>query len=89
MRERGKAHWSPYPKIEVTPEVAEARPDLRPLSGQHLTVVAWLWARTVTSPNPAFLGIDVPLVSTFMLSTKPGKQVYVEPLVENKGYRLW
>ena len=77
-----------YPKIEVTPEVAEARPDLRPLSGQHLTVVAWLWARTVKSPNPAFLGIDVPLVSTFMLSTKPGKQVYVEPLVENKGYRF-
>jgi putative DNA methylase len=38
-----------------------------------LTVIAWLWARTVKTPNPAFAQVDVPLVSTFMLSTKAGK----------------
>jgi putative DNA methylase len=43
-----------YPKIEVTAEMAIERPDLKPLVGQQLTVVAWLWARTVKSPNPAF-----------------------------------
>ncbi len=63
-----------YPKVEITSGMAKERPDLKPLVGKKLTVIAWLWARTVKSPNPAFAQIDVPLVSTFMLSTKPGKR---------------
>ncbi len=43
-----------YPKVEVTAEMAQERPDLKPLVGRKLTVIAWLWARTVKSPNPAF-----------------------------------
>jgi putative DNA methylase len=35
-------------------------------AGDELTVIAWLWARTVKSPNPAFSHVDVPLASTFM-----------------------
>ena len=70
-----------YPKIEITPEMAQERPDLKPLVGQKLTVIAWLWAHTVKSPNPAFAHIDVPLVSTFMLSVKLGKEVWIEPVV--------
>ena len=77
-----------YPKIEVTGEMAKERPDVKPLVGRKLTVVAWLWARTVKSPNPAFAQVDVPLASTFMLSTKVGKEVYVEPIIENGGYRF-
>ena len=49
--------------------------------GRKLTVIAWLWARTVKSPNPAFANVDVPLASTFMLSTKKGKEAYVEPVI--------
>ena len=63
-----------YPKVEITAEMAKERPDLKPLVGRKLTVIAWLWARTVKSPNPAFAQVDVPLASTFMLSTKPGKE---------------
>lgn len=77
-----------YPKIEVTAEMAKERPDLRGYIGRKLTVIAWLWARTVKSPNPAFAQVDVPLASTFMLSTKPGKEAYVEPVIENGGYRF-
>ncbi|HNQ88094.1 MAG TPA: DUF1156 domain-containing protein [Verrucomicrobiota bacterium] len=77
-----------YPTIEVTPEMAGERPDLRPLVGQKLTVIAWIWARTVKSPNPAFARVHVPLASTFMLCTKPGREVYVKPLIENGGYRF-
>lgn len=77
-----------YPKVEITAEMAEERPDLKPLIGRKLTVIAWLWARTVKSPNPAFADVDVPLVSTFMLSTKSGKEAYVEPIVEKSGYRF-
>ena len=64
-----------YRQIEVTKELAKDRPDLQPLIGQKLTVIAWLWARTVASPNPAVGGAEVPLVSTYMLSTKPGKGI--------------
>ena len=51
-------------------------------------MIAWLWARTVKSPNPAFAQVDVPLVSTFMLATKAGKEAYVEPVIEDGGYRF-
>jgi putative DNA methylase len=77
-----------YPKIEITAEMAEERPDLKPYVGRKLTVIAWLWARTVKSPNPAFANVDVPLVSTFMLSTKAGKEAYVEPVIEDGGCRF-
>ena len=77
-----------YPKVEVTPEMVRERPDLKAYEGRKLTVIAWLWARTVKSPNPAFAGVDVPLASTFMLSTKRGKEAYVEPVIEGRGYRF-
>jgi putative DNA methylase len=71
-----------YPKVEVTAEMVKERPDLKPYVGRKLTVIAWLWARTVKSPNPAFAKVDVPLASTFMLSTKAGKEAYVEVVRE-------
>ena len=77
-----------YPKVEVTAEMANERQDLKPLVGRKLTVIAWLWARTVKSPNPAFAHVDVPLASTFMLSTKPGKEAYVRPAVGAGGYQF-
>lgn len=77
-----------YPKIEITKEMAKVRTDLKKYEGRKLTVIAWLWARTVKSPNPAFAQVDVPLVSTFMLSTKTGKEAYVVPVIENGGYRF-
>jgi len=77
-----------YPKVEVTAAMVQERPDLQPYLGQQLTVIAWLWARTVKSPNPAFADVDVPLASTFMLSTKAGKEAYVEPVIEGGSYRF-
>ena len=77
-----------YPQIEITEEIAQERPDLEQYVGRKLIVIAWLWARTVKSPNPAFADVDVPLISTFMLSTKKGKEAYVEPVVENGSYRF-
>lgn len=75
-----------YPKVEITAEMAGERPDLRPVVGQKLTVLAWLWARTVRSPNPAFAHAEVPLASSFVLSSKAGKEAYVEPVVNGDRY---
>ncbi len=59
-----------YPKIEITKEMAKERPDLEPLVGQKLTVLAWLWARTVPSPDPAFSGVCVPIIASYLLCKK-------------------
>ncbi|NMQ29859.1 DUF1156 domain-containing protein [Candidatus Accumulibacter phosphatis] len=77
-----------YPPVEITAEMTKERPDLKPLVGQKLTVIAWLWARTVKSPNPAFSHVDVPLASTFILSSKEGNESYVVPIVEGNQYRF-
>ena len=77
-----------YPKIEVTAAMVVGRPDLKPLLGQKLTVIAWLWARTVKSPNPAFSHAEVPLASTFVLSSKEGKEAYVEPVIDGDSYQF-
>ena len=77
-----------YPKVAVTSEIARIRPDLKPYVGQTLTVIAWIWARTVKSPNPAFASVEVPLTSSFMLYSKSGKEVYVDPIREADGYRF-
>ena len=77
-----------YPRIAVTDEMVRERPDLKLYAGRELTVITWLWARTVKSPNPAFTDVEVPLVSTFMLSTKKGKEAYVEPVIKSGGYRF-
>lgn len=77
-----------YPKVKITPEMVAARPDLKGYEGEELTVIAWLWARTVKSPNPAFSHVDVPLASSFVLSSKEGKEAYVQPVIEGDSYRF-
>jgi putative DNA methylase len=77
-----------YPKVEITAEMVKERPDLKLFMGHKLTVVAWLWVRTVKSPNPAFAHVDVPLAASFVLSKKDGKDAYAEPVIEGDSYRF-
>ena len=77
-----------YPKAAVTADMAEGRSDLAPYVGRELTVIAWLWARTVRSPNPAFADVEVPLASSFVLSSRKRKEAWVEPVIEGKSYRF-
>ncbi len=51
-------------------------------------VIAWLWARTVKSPNPAFRDVDVPLVRSFELSKKKGRRVWVQPRFDSQTRRV-
>ncbi|MDT8263016.1 hypothetical protein RQ832_07135, partial [Roseomonas sp. DSM 102946] len=57
--------------------------------GSKATVIAWLWARTVRSPDPAAKGAMVPLVSSFLLSTKEGKKAWVEPVIDAAATDGW
>lgn len=77
-----------YPQIEITKDVVAERPDLKGLLGRKLNATAFIWARTVKSPNPAVRDVDVPLATTFVLSSKAGKEAYVQPVIENGSYRF-
>lgn len=68
-----------YPKVKVP--AAQG--------GGEATVIAWIWARTVKCPNPA-CGCEMPLVRSFVLSKKKGKEAWVEPIFENgkTSYRV-
>lgn len=61
-----------YPKIQLS----------RHHGGGEATAIAWIWARTVASPNPAVRGKHVPLISTYWLSSKKGKEWWLEPVVD-------
>lgn len=67
-----------YPSAELPKEHGDGK----------ATVIAWLWVRTVKSPNPAFSHVEVPLASTFILSSKAGKDTYVLPVVDGDKYRF-
>lgn len=55
--------------------------------GTKATVIAWIWARTVTCPNPA-CGIAMPLTSKWWLGKKKGKEAYVVPHVDGGRVRF-
>lgn len=78
-----------YPKLVITEEIARQREDLKPYIGQELTIIAWLWARTVKSPNPAFKHLYTPLISSFVVSDKKGKEAYVELTSNSEGFQFF
>lgn len=57
-------------------------------SADKATVLAWIWARTVPSPDPAFSGVSVPIVSSFLLSKKPSHEAWIEPIVDKYAKRI-
>ncbi|MCC6611670.1 MAG: DUF1156 domain-containing protein [Burkholderiales bacterium] len=61
----------------------------REYGNSSTNVVAWIWARTVASEDAAALGRHVPLVSSFMLSTKKGSEAWVEPVIDKSAPDGW
>ena len=64
-----------YPKVDLP----------KAYGGDQATIVAWIWARTVPSPDPAFSDVQVPIASSFLLSSKAGKEAWIEPLVDKSS----
>lgn len=73
MRQRAFERIGPlYPQVDLPKEYG----------GGKATVIAWIWARTVPSPDPAFADVPVPIASSFALSTKKGNEVWIEPVID-------
>ncbi|MBY3260301.1 DUF1156 domain-containing protein [Rhizobium laguerreae] len=68
-----------YPQIDLSKEYG----------GGKATVIAWIWARTVPSPDPAFSNVQVPIASSFLLSTKAGKEAWVEPIIDKQAKTIF
>ncbi len=67
---------------EAKRRIGQYYPDIGLEDGTKATPIAWIWARTVKSPDPSWPG-HVPLVRSWVLSKKPGKPtVWVEPIVD-------
>jgi putative DNA methylase len=65
----------------VSGRAREAVAGLYPAEPDGRSPSAWIWARTVTCPNPACRA-DAPLVRSFALSTKRGRRARVVPAVD-------
>ena len=61
-----------YPQVDLPKEYG----------GGKATVIAWIWSRTVPSPDPAFEDVQVPIASSFLLSSKAGREAWIEPIVD-------
>ncbi|WP_281790373.1 DUF1156 domain-containing protein [Faecalibaculum rodentium] len=70
-------HYGQWMKEEAFKRIGHLYPKVKLDNGEEATPIAWIWARTVKCPNPA-CGAEVPLMKTLDLSTKKGKEVYVE-----------
>lgn len=67
--------------------IGNAYPQADLPDGSHANVVGWLWARTVTCPNPA-CGTHMPLIRSFWLSKRRGRETWLRPAVEGTRVKL-
>jgi putative DNA methylase len=74
--------YGEWMRDEAQKRIGHLYPRAKLPSGGEATVIAWIWARTVTCPNPA-CGIEMPLVRSWWLGKKKGKEAYVVPHVAN------
>jgi putative DNA methylase len=82
-------HYGAWMRAEAERRIGHLYPKARLPDGGEATVIAWLWARTVRSPDPAAKGAMVPLVSSFLLSTKEGRKAWAEPVIDAAAPDGW
>lgn len=75
-------HYGAWMKAQAQEKIGHMYPSVRLPNGAHATVIAWLWARTVPSPDPAARGAHVPLIASYWICKKPGKLAWIEPVVD-------
>ncbi|MYA83557.1 MAG: DUF1156 domain-containing protein [Acidimicrobiales bacterium] len=74
--------YGQWMRDEAERRIGHLYPDATGPDGQKLTPIAWIWARTVESPDPSWSG-HVPLVASWTLSKKKGKPtIWIEPIID-------
>ncbi|WP_415046482.1 DUF1156 domain-containing protein [Gordonia sp. (in: high G+C Gram-positive bacteria)] len=78
--------YGQWMRDEAEKRIGHLYPKAQLPDGSEATVIAWIWARTVTCPNPE-CRIAMPLVRSWWLGKKKGKEAYVVPVIEGKTVR--
>ncbi|MBT5319456.1 MAG: DUF1156 domain-containing protein, partial [Chloroflexi bacterium] len=80
--------YGQWMRDEAERRIGHLYPDATGPNDEKLTPIAWIWARTVESPDPSWNG-HVPLVSTWILSKKKGKPiVWAEPVIDGNSQTI-
>ncbi len=80
-------HYGEWMLKEAKKQIGHLYPQATLPSGDKAPVIAWIWSRTVTCPNPACRAV-APLIRSFYLSTKAGKEAWMRAIPEGKGVRF-
>jgi putative DNA methylase len=80
-------YYGKWMRDEAKTRIGAIYPDVELPGGKKATVIAWLWARTVVCPNPACRA-TIPLVRSFWLGKKKGKEAWVRPVIEGNCVRF-
>ena len=75
-------HYGEWMRQRAFDRIGHLYPEADLPGGGKATVIAWIWARTVPSPDPAFSDKHVPIASSFLLSSRSGKETWIEPIVD-------
>ena len=77
--------YGKWMRTEAEKRIGQYYPDAILPDGSTATPIAWIWARTVKSPDPSWPG-HVPLVRSWTLAKKPGKPViWIEPVIDRNA----
>ena len=80
--------YGQWMRDEAEKQIGHLYPNVISDTGEELTPIAWIWARTVKSPDPTWNG-HVPLVASWTLSKKPGKPtVWIEPIIDRTNHTI-
>jgi len=79
-------YYGEWMKQKAFERIGHLYPKVKDEHGKEHTVIAWIWARTVKCPNPA-CGCEMPLINSFEISKKKGKETYIQPIIEGKTVR--
>ena len=77
-----------WTRDEAQNRIGHLYPDASGSRGEKLTPIAWIWARTVESPDPSWSG-HVPLVASWTLAKRSGKStIWIEPIVNRSKHSI-
>ena len=82
------AAYGRWMRDEAKQRIGDLYPDVVTPSGEKVTPIAWIYARTVESPDPTWSG-HVPLMASWVLSKKPGRPtIWIEPIVDRLTHTI-
>ena len=81
--------YGQWMRDEAERRIGKLYPPVRLADGSDATGIAWIWARTVRSPDPAARGAMVPLVSSFLLSRMAGNKAWCEVVIDSDAADGW